>query len=576
MSIRDVPDNEWRVATPIGGKVKKSDGPSGAECAWVNTLPIAAAVFAADHGKIWQVAANGRFLMLETRFPGETGLSAPAFAGHIEHLLHTGRSSHVEKWSCSRKSNPCHLDINIAALDDRQNLFLVSVVGRNSDLQDGNGYQQEIAQDQLTGFFNRIGFEHAVQDALADMNGEPVSGEYAIILLDILRFGRVNEMAGAQSGDELIRMVARKMKARVRPGQILGRMGNNEFALFMKMDGDGHYLDHMARRLRTIFDEPFILSSVEIDMDCAVAGAVGTVEEDKYQEVAEQAQIALKKAKISNRFEIYSDDDMADIRLRSSMESDLRLALKRGELSLYYQPLIDLVSGRVTGFEALSRWDHPVLGPVSPTQFIPIAEESGLIVPLGRWVLEEALRTISEWDRRSDGLPYHIAVNMSAVQLSRDDIVDMVKGSIETAGVQGNRLTIELTESAFISDPENARGMLDQLKGLQVNIAMDDFGTGYSNFGYLQQLPIDVLKIDRSFISDMMQDGDKRAIVKTLLSLARALNIQVTAEGVESVEVSAELRTLGCSVAQGFYYARPLNRADAYQFLLDNFASTSA
>jgi c-di-GMP phosphodiesterase Gmr len=196
-----------------------------------------------------------------------------------------------------------------------------------------------------------------------------------------------------------------------------------------------------------------------------------------------------------------------------------------------------------------------------------------LIVPLGRWALEEAAKTISKWDERLSGEQFRISVNMSAVQMQRDDVVEAVSSALTGAGISGNRMTLELTESAFINDPDGAKRLLNALKGLDTNLAMDDFGTGYSNLAYLQQLPIDVLKIDRSFVTEMMVDKDKRAIVRTVLSLARALGMKTTAEGIESEEISEVLRRLGCSVGQGYYYARPMTGEAAYAFLAADRAS---
>jgi EAL domain-containing protein (putative c-di-GMP-specific phosphodiesterase class I) len=238
---------------------------------------------------------------------------------------------------------------------------------------------------------------------------------------------------------------------------------------------------------------------------------------------------------------------------------------------------VDLGSGSLNGFEALARWDHPDLGPISPVDFIPVAEESGLIVPLGRWALEEAAKTIARWDNRLGAQhAFRVSVNMSAVQMQRDDVVDAVASALKGANVDGNRITIELTESAFINDPAGAKTLLDALKGLDTNLAMDDFGTGYSNLAYLQQLPIDVLKIDRSFVSDMLVNKDKRAIVRTVLSLARALGMKTTAEGIETMEISQLLRRLGCSAGQGYYYARPLPEDAAYAFLAADMAALTS
>jgi EAL domain-containing protein (putative c-di-GMP-specific phosphodiesterase class I) len=386
----------------------------------------------------------------------------------------------------------------------------------------------------------------------------------------------VNESVGAIAGDELIITAARRLNARIRSNEILGRLAGNEFALFAQMDSGSIDVAPIARRLGEAFNDPCKLSSLEIQVECAVAAATGVVGDDP-TDTLRHAQIALKRAKSSKTFELYAAGTVDTARRRFSLETDLRRALKRNELVLHYQPLVDLDSGSLSGFEALARWNHPDLGAVSPVDFIPVAEESGLIVPLGRWALEEAAKTISRWNSGPDTQQdFRVSVNMSAVQMQRDDVVDAVSSALKGANVDGNRMTIELTESAFINDPSGAKKLLDALKGLDTNLAMDDFGTGYSNLAYLQQLPIDVLKIDRSFVSEMLVNKDKRAIVRTVLSLARALGMKTTAEGVETVEISQLLRRLGCSFGQGYYYARPLPEDDAYAFLVANKAASTS
>jgi c-di-GMP phosphodiesterase Gmr len=292
-------------------------------------------------------------------------------------------------------------------------------------------------------------------------------------------------------------------------------------------------------------------------------------------ETFRNAQLALKRAKKSKNFELFSDDKLEFAKHRFSLETDLRRALQRDELELHYQPLIDLDSGKPNGFEALARWNHPDRGSISPVDFIAVAEECGLIIPLGRWALAEASRTIAEWDKKSGTqLPFRISVNLSAEQLKRDDVTRSVEDALSDAGIDGSRLTLELTESALVDDPEGARKTLESLKQLNTMLAMDDFGTGYSNLAYLQKLPLDVLKIDRSFISDMLGNKDSQAIVSTILSLASALGMKTTAEGIETRQISEALRGLGCTVGQGYYYARPLNRDAAYAFLMDSMSTT--
>jgi EAL domain-containing protein (putative c-di-GMP-specific phosphodiesterase class I) len=234
---------------------------------------------------------------------------------------------------------------------------------------------------------------------------------------------------------------------------------------------------------------------------------------------------------------------------------------------LFYQPLIDLKSGEVAGFEALARWHHDDRGEISPTEFIPVAEESGLILTLGRWAMDKAASTLADWDRQvGEPLPVYVGINLSAIQVARDDIAGLVESALKSSGLDGNRLTLELTESSIVQDPARAQRVFEALKALDATVAMDDFGTGYSSLAYLQRLPIDVLKIDRSFVSGMMVDPDSVAIVRAVLSLAEALGMSTTAEGIETVELATTLATLGCASGQGYYFAKPLEPEAALDY----------
>jgi EAL domain-containing protein (putative c-di-GMP-specific phosphodiesterase class I) len=237
------------------------------------------------------------------------------------------------------------------------------------------------------------------------------------------------------------------------------------------------------------------------------------------------------------------------------------------KLTLAYQPLINLKSGQVAGFEALARWTHPDRGEISPSEFIPVAEESGLILSLGRWAMDRAAHTLTGWDAAvGRELPLYVAVNLSAIQVARDDIAQMVSGALRSSGLSGKRLSLELTESSIVQDPARAKRVFEALKALDATVAMDDFGTGYSSLAYLQRLPIDVLKIDRSFVTAMMSDPDSVSIVRAVLSLAEALGMSTTAEGIETIELATTLAALGCASGQGFYYARALDADAAIEF----------
>jgi EAL domain-containing protein (putative c-di-GMP-specific phosphodiesterase class I) len=303
---------------------------------------------------------------------------------------------------------------------------------------------------------------------------------------------------------------------------------------------------------------PFRLSELEIKVECAIGLAIMQPGQEP-EELFRNAQFAVKQAKLNGRPQVYEPREASLAKRRFSIETELRRALERDALNLFYQPLIDLKTGEVSGFEALARWRHEDRGEISPVEFIPVAEESGLILTLGRWAMDKAATTLAGWDREAgQRLPLHVGVNLSAIQVARDDIASMVASALRASGLSGDRLTLELTESAIVQDPRRATRVFDALKALDATVAMDDFGTGYSSLAYLQRLPIDVLKIDRSFVSGMMSDPDSVAIVRAVLSLADALGMSTTAEGVESRELATTLATLGCASGQGYFFAKPL------------------
>ncbi len=547
------------------------------EYGWLASLPIAGAIFRLKGPNIDHVISNRMFDDLALGFRREAGLDMALLASRIIEMVDQGRDKHFECWQSPDTVNRRELEISIARFGADGDMMLVSMLDRTAEAVSRINLRREMLSDSLTGFCNRTGFEEEVEKAIAGLCLSGTTSRYAIILIDLARFSRVNESVGAMAGDELIITVARRLNSRIRSNEILCRLGGNEFALFVQLDNESIDIKRIAQRLIDVFAEPCQLSNLEIQVECAVAAALGEVGTDDPVDTLRHAQIALKRAKWSKSFELYAPGAVDNARRRFSMETDLRRALQRGELDLHYQPLVDLGTGALSGFEALARWQHPDLGAISPVDFIPVAEESGLIVPLGRWALQQAAMTVAEWDKKLKvDVDFKISVNMSAVQMQRDDVVEAVSSALSAADIAGDRLTLELTESAFINDPDGAKKLLEALKALDTNLAMDDFGTGYSNLAYLQQLPIDVLKIDRSFVSGMMVDRDKRAIVRTVLSLARALGMKTTAEGIESQETSEVLRRLGCSVGQGYYFARPLTPDAAYAFLEASVASATA
>ena len=440
---------------------------------------------------------------------------------------------------------------------------LLSVVDRSVEVQAERTLRAEMLRDSLTGLPNRLAFTEAIEQAGAKTKRDV---DHAVLVVDMLRFSRINESMGSLAGDELLITFARRLILALRAGDVLARTGGNEFGVLVSLKRGVEDALKAAERIQEVMTTPFKLSDLEIRIECAIGVALMDARQDP-EELFRNAQFAVKQAKQAGKPQVYEPKEASLARRRFSIETELRRAIDKDQLKLFYQPLIDLKSGEVAGFEALARWHHEERGEISPTEFIPVAEESGLILSLGRWAMDKALSTLKGWDAEAgEALPLYVAVNLSAIQVARDDIADMVSGALKASGVGGERLTLELTESSIVQDPARATRVFDALKALDTTVAMDDFGTGYSSLAYLQRLPIDVLKIDKSFVSGMMVDPDAVAIVRAVLSLAEALGMSTTAEGIETVELATTLAALGCASGQGFYFSKPLEADAALEY----------
>ncbi|MEY4269886.1 MAG: hypothetical protein RLZZ58_1102 [Pseudomonadota bacterium] len=531
---------------------------------WLESLPIPAAVVRPHaRGHFSVHAANGRFATLNV---SPTGLGLPA---------ELTRAIGVAADGNDQQTLTCRLGDGVSGRDYRAvltrlafapDLFLLSFVDRTQEVAIERNLRRELVSDSLTGLPNRAGFEDAVELLVADTADDP--RDHAVLILDLSRFSRINEHIGPIAGDELIITVARRLQSSLRSGDILARTGGDEFAIFSRISGGRIDAREIARRVRGAFGHPFRISDLQVSVDCAIGCAIQPAGETEIAEQFRHAQIALKRAKQTDRIEIYEPEVVSLANNRFSLETALRHAIETDGLHLAFQPLVSFATGAVSGFEALARWTSPDGRAVSPGEFIPIAEDSGLIVPLGQWVIAEAAATLARWDAANGGSPIdiYVGVNVSSIQLVRDDVAAQVRAALARHSISGDRLMLELTESAIIGDPDLALSVLGELKALNTRIAMDDFGTGYSNLAYLQRLPIDVLKIDRSFVTDMTVDRDKVAIVRTIQSLAEALGMQTTAEGIETGEQARLLAALGCDYAQGFHFAKPMGADDALAY----------
>ncbi|NJC34349.1 diguanylate cyclase (GGDEF)-like protein [Sphingomonas jejuensis] len=543
---------------------------------YLDALPIAAAVLYEKDGGLRVDACNQLFERIDTG----AGWSPDDLIG-LEPLLDrsglapvvstflAGRDAQCDlRWSDGDSISGRHFAVRISrvrTLAATEPRCLLTLLDRTAEVQTEKSLRLEMQTDSLTGLLNRSGFTERVEQAIADAAG--TGQRHALLILDLRRFGRINESVGALSGDELLITAARRLLRPLRTGDVIARIGANEFGILVRTDEtDGGIA--VADRLRKVFEQPFRLSELEISVDCAI-GSVSVEAELDVDELIRRAQFASKRAKQSGQVEQYQPVAFDRARRRFTLETDLRRAIEGDRLRLAFQPITCLATGRVLGFEALSRWPHDG-GMIPPTEFIPVAEESGLIVPLGRWALDHALKTLAAWDAAAAApQAVSMAVNLSPLQIAQDDVPSLVEHALAKHGVAPRRLIVELTESAIIADPERAMGVMAALRELGVELALDDFGTGYSNLSYLQRLPIDMLKIDRSFVTGMLTDRDKGAIVRAILSLAQAFGLRTTAEGIESPELAALLAALGCTRGQGFLYASPLDSEAAFAYLSD-------
>ncbi|RZF63967.1 EAL domain-containing protein [Sphingomonas populi] len=532
----------------------------------IGLLPIPAMVIRAKSGRITIDATNMLFDQAALGCPIDNAALLDLIGARITAFVESDRLEETFPLQFGDRVERRYFRVAMARVTrNAEGRCLVTFVDQTAELRTEDNLRRAMLTDSLTGLPNRAGFSDLVEHLLDEA---PSDFRYAIIMLDLDRFSRVNACLGSMSGDELLITVARRLKGVLRAHDVLARSGGDEFAIFLAVEDGNKDVSHVTKRVASSLSTPFRLSGYEIRVACSVGVAFGTARLDDPEELIRHAQFAMKRSKGSGHAEAYQPQAFDIAREQFGMETALRRAIDRGHLRLNYQPIYDLASGRLVSFEALARWRDEAGAEFLPSDFIPVAEESGLIVPLGRWAIEEAVRRLAEWDARFGGdCGVKIAVNLSAIQLQRDSITPLLQSALTTHGLPGSRFTLELTESALVTDPDRIAGIMHGLKGLGTTIAMDDFGTGYSNLAYLQKLPIDILKIDRSFVTGMLADRDKVAIVRAILSLAQALGMQTTAEGVETNDLAQTLAALGCTYGQGFVYARPLEAEDAYALL---------
>lgn len=439
------------------------------------------------------------------------------------------------------------------------------MAGSQTDVTDRKTSEEQLKHDSfydgLSGLPNRFLFMDRLGNALLRAKR---GGNYAfgILVLDLDRFQFVNDSLGHVVGDQLIIAMAHRLKSCLRPGDTMARLGGDEFAILLEDIKDAEDATRVADRIHKDLEKPFDLCGHEIFATTSIGIALSATGYDQAEVMLRDADTAMHRAKSLGRarHEVFNASMHARAVSLLKLEGDLRRALERQEFRIHYQPIVSLESWKIAGFEALLRWQHPERGLVLPEEFIPLAEDTGLIIPLAKWVIQEACRQTSVW--QSDfpaNPPISVSVNLSSKNLSQPDLIEEVDRALTEAGLLGQSLGLEITESALIENAEHAITVLSRLRALNIRMHVDDFGTGYSSLSYLHQFPIDSLKIDRSFVTRLPEDGQNAEIVRTIMSLARNLGLTVIAEGVETREQAESLRELDCEMAQGFFFHKPLD-----------------
>ncbi|MFO7597618.1 MAG: ammonium transporter [Desulfocurvibacter africanus] len=443
-----------------------------------------------------------------------------------------------------------------------------------SDISERKAFEEQLTHqafhDALTGLPNRLLFHERLARALERAKRRP-DYRFAVLLIDLDRFKWVNDSLGHMAGDELLVGISRRMECCLRSMDTVARLGGDEFGVLLEEFGNHREVVQITKRILSVIEEPFIVEGTTVFTSASIGMVLRTREYMSAEDLLRDADIAMYRAKEMGkaRFKVFNrlmhENAVRVLRL----ETELRHAVQNEELRVHYQPIVSVLSGRLEGFEALARWEHPVRGLVQPAEFIPLAEETGLIVSLGKWILTEACRQLACWDVECpEACGLNMSVNISGKQLMQEDLVEFIQGVLRETGIAPQRLKLEITESVVMQDVKATVDKLNELKALGLALVIDDFGTGYSSLSYLQRFPIDMLKIDRSFISGLQGAGDNLEIIRTILSLARNLGLGVVAEGVELASQLQTLRDLDCDEAQGFMFSRPVAREEAKELIL--------
>ncbi|HLJ74180.1 MAG TPA: EAL domain-containing protein, partial [Thermoanaerobaculia bacterium] len=493
--------------------------------------------------------------------------------GFLENLGRGIIGAHIEMEVAARSGEGRIVLWNNTVLRSPENSVL-GIASIGSDVTEQRQAESQLVHnafhDGLTGLPNRALFLDRVDHALESIRQDPRRGErkpFAVLLLDIDHFKDVNDSLGHAAGDELLMAVGQRLVNCMRTADTVARFGGDEFTILMEGINGPADVTRATTRIHNGIATPFTIEGQEIFTSASIGVTIAGPEYDKPEQIVRDADTAMYRAKAQGR----GRSEMFDLEMREQavarlqIETDLRRGLERNELRLVYQPIVNLATGDIVGFEALSRWQHPKRGFVSPAEFIPLAEDTGLIVPIGEFVLMEACRQAAMWRAEAGGKNLRVSVNISSRQLSQSDLVAAVLRALEAASLDPAGLHLEITESAIMQNPETAYGVIERIREIGCSFAVDDFGTGYSSLSYLHRFAIDQLKIDSSFVQS--QEAKSSEIIRSIIDLGRSLGVDVVAEGIETSQQADSLRQLRCGFGQGYLFSRPVGADTALEMV---------